>query len=308
MDLRLGRRAVVFTVVSIILVGLLILTVSVYMTQERKEEAMLTRTRVLTMNHFIRDVERDLNRGLQITGFRSLLAMQEYVHTNGSYIDDVSVRFREGVVNGTMYGSVSHFLVNSTLPWWLYKIQLQGQLIGIDVNISFDNLVLYHAEPWYVSARMNVTMNLSDMKGTADWRQQIPITVKIPIVDMEDPVYLMESNGTIANQIRITNFTTFNVSVLKQHISARMYRADSRAPDYLMRLEGNLSNSTYGIESIVDLGTMVFPMTSRSSVDYLFFGNMSGGGCLVNETLSDPDFSWLRMDSGHLIAYNVSCS
>ncbi len=303
----LGKKAMMFTIVATILIGILIVSITASRQVKHAHDMQVIRARITTMNDFIKDVDRDLKRGLYITGFRTMLAMQEYVTKNASFIDDAEYRFHEGVINGTMYGSQSGFLVNSTLQWWLDRIQLQGALIGIDINISFINISLYQNSPWTVDVDMYTNISAADVKGTAYWYKISKITTSVPITDFEDPLYTIYTQGSIIVQINPSNASAFPAD-LKNHVFNKMYIQNTKAPSFLMRLEGDLSNSPMGIESIIDLENTEIAPNGRSNIDYVFFDPSGASGCELNETITDSDLSWLRMDSAHLSDYNLHCS
>ena len=102
------------------------------------------------------------------------------------------------------------------------------------------------------------------------------------------------------NYVTGTDTTNF-----KRHIDGLYYANSSAGPSFLMRLEGNLSNSSTGIESIVrlpDLQVQGIPVYERSSVDYIYFGNATPTIYIINNTYE----SWLRLDDGHLDKYQAS--
>jgi hypothetical protein len=76
-----------------------------------------------------------------------------------------------------------------------------------------------------------------------------------------------------------------------------------------MRLEGNLSNSVYGIESLVNLEEFQeqeVPIKSRSVVDYIYFGTQSIDDCKIKNMPS-----WFMLDKddppNHINIYQCEC-
>ena len=72
-----------------------------------------------------------------------------------------------------------------------------------------------------------------------------------------------------------------------------------------MRLGGHLTNSSFGIESIVNLKSFedaLLSVQDKSCIDYIYFSNRSPASYRINET-----YNWLRLDneSGHLATYEV---
>ena len=121
---------------------------------------------------------------------------------------------------------------------------------------------------------------------------------KVSIVGFEDPLYVVNSKGRVTNAIMQTNITQFvvngNVENLLKHMNKSYYIAHNDSPNFLMRLEGNLGNSSNGIESLVNLEKFQqqgLAIKDRSIVDYIYFGTKSTTNFRVNAT---PE--WFKID------------
>jgi len=131
----------------------------------------------------------------------------------------------------------------------------------------------------------------------------------------------MSTYGRVISIINMTPYENhyvqgYNITNLTRQCEMRYY-TNSTGPSYLMRLEGNFSDSPFGIESLVyveDLIDQDVPLNTGSSVvDYLYLGNRSTGKvCTINNTPSGWT-TWFRIDQAHLQKYqavgqNLSCS
>ncbi len=277
-----------------------------------KEKLGVIETRVNTMNSFFKDVKKDLSRGLYISGYRSFLAMTEYVNTYGDYIDDAEGRFSEAMINGTVKNVQIDVIKNQTISDWAEKIETKAQKIGLDVDINLINISVSHIDPWTVGVTASVSIKVNDTREVISLSKIDTISSTISIIGLEDPLYVINSNGRVFNTIYQGNSSSFgNFTFVVSHLNLSLYIASISAPDYLMRLEGNLSNSSFGIESLVNVNDFTLQglnAKQRSNVDYVYFGNQSLSVCLVNETINDPNYNWFRLDSGHLTKYNAHCS
>jgi len=153
----------------------------------------------------------------------------------------------------------------------------------------------------------NVDMDIIDKKGTSSWNINQDIEANINIIGFEDPLYVVNSYGKLTNKIRVTPFEQFviggDIDNLLTHLNESYYITTNISPNYLMRLEGNLGNSSYGIESLVNLQEFLdqgLSIQSRSVVDYIYFGNQSTTNYNINDTPS-----WFRLDEQHLSIYDV---
>ena len=199
---------------------------------------------------------------------------------------------------------------DSTFTDWANKISAEADKIDISFNFTIDDVKLNQSDPWSVDIYVNLTLDISDKKNTSYWTRKKHLTARIDITDFEDPLYIINSNGRLTNTIVKSNITNFvvnkDVENLLTHMNNSWYMAHNDSPSFLMRLEGNLGNSTFGIESLVNLPkfqTQGLQLKDRSIVDYIYFGTQSTTNYRINNT---PE--WFKIDSGHLTVYQVNGS
>jgi hypothetical protein len=201
---------------------------------------------------------------------------------------------------------------NSTLPIWITKIEREAENLDIVLNFTILELGLNHSNPWSVLETLRVTLYVTDEKDTASWTRNLTVYAYIPIEELEDPVYAINTMGRITNQVFRSNESDFtDYDNLKERILASTYTASNMSPSFLMRLEGNLSPSPMGIESIINLNEFIIqglPILDKSMVDYIYFASGTVPNCLINETYSDDDLYWFRLDEWHRINYSLTCA
>lgn len=306
-----NSKGVFFTFLAFMLSIIIILSFTVEKEYRLKDKMSVVEIRINTLNNFFIDVEKDLTRGLYISGFRSFLAMEEYISNNGVYLDDVNVRFREAILNGTVNIIPITILQNQTFKDWTKKINDKAMKIDIKSNISIVNLTLYHIDQWNLGVLAYVNITIVDNRKTASFSKISNISTTISIIGFEDPFYTINSFGRVFNVILKTDVLDFNdINQLKRHLNYSFYKESITSPDFLMRMNGNYSNSTFGIESLVNVNDFTLQgliPNIKSNVDYLYLGNQSPIICLVNQTIEDPAFSWFRLDDGHLGNYSAVC-
>ncbi len=310
-----GKKAIFFTVISIILVaGLIFFYINANKTSMLDSTKVIEK-RVISINSLIGDIEHDIVRGLQISSMRSLIGMSEFMTKNGTFLPDFTTSFNEVMINGTINRSIIDIARNATFSNWTEKIiDISKKL---DVDVEFHNLYItpYHENPWDVRINIIGAMNLTDRKGLASWNRQINLTTTISILDFEDPIYTVTSRGKLTNEILKNNVTDFvsgsDATNLIEHANNSWYIASTLAPSFLMRFAGNLSPSPFGIESIVnveelELAAPELYLASSSAIDYIYFGNNSIPDCQINETITT--IPWLRLDNDHLNTYESTCT
>lgn len=301
------KKGIFFTFAAIALSIIILLSFSVYKTYEMKEKADVIGVRVNTMNDFIKDVEQDLENGLYIASFRAFASMSQHIADNGEFIEDLEDAFDELVLQGTLDGEELSLMEDSTFTDWVDKIEIEADKIDILVSFTINEVSISQTDPWSISANANIDLAVEDKKGTSSWEREKDIITKINITNFEDPVYLVNSIGRVTNPIvksPITDFVTGeDVSNLLTHLDNSYYIESTTAPNYLMRLQGDLSNSLTGIESLVDLEEFQaqgLAIKDRSAVDYIYFGTQTTTNYGIDGM---PD--WFKMDNNHLEVYEV---
>ena len=304
---EIKKRGIFYTIAAITLTFVIVLIYSTYTIYRLVDKLEVIETRIDTVNFFIKDVEKDIKKGAFIAGFRTLLSFNQYINTNGSFIDNVEDRFKESFLNGTINSTPLNLMVNSTFNDWANKIVAEAQKIDIVFNFTINNVSLRQKDPWSVTVGLNLTLFISDKINTSYWIRNVYLTSNIDIQGFEDPLYVVNSKGRVTNTITPSNITDFvigkDVSNLITHLNKSRYIVHSDAPDFLMRLSGNLGNSSNGIESLVNLDKFIvqdLEIKDRSSIDYIYFGTQNTVNHKINNT---PD--WFEIDDGHLDTYQV---
>jgi hypothetical protein len=304
-----GKRAVFYTFSALMLLAIIFSWMFFNMSFRVGEDNKLVAFKTSNMNEFISGFDQDMERGLYISGFRALLAANEYISDSYLFVPNATQALVEAMVNGTVCQTNVTMMENSTLGEWLTRLKNEAVKVGIVVNFSRGGIIVNQSEPWKVDFFANVSYNITDTTNTAVFRRNKLVSTKVSIVGLVDPIYTNFTNGQIVMAINITPFegnyaSGQNTTNLKAHISQLLY-ANSTGPSYLMRLEGNLGNSSVGIESIVnlpDLQAHGLLIHERCSVDYVYFGNASPAIRTINNTYVD----WFRLDNGHLAKYQVA--
>ena len=295
------KKAIFYTSAAIALIVVILITYSAYSTYNLSDKMETIATRIETVNFFIKDVEKDINKGVYIAGFRSLLSLNQFITTNGTFIDNINDRFKESFINGTINHQQLSLMQSSTFIDWANKIAVEADKIDIKFNFTINSITLNQSDPWSVDIGVNISLDIRDKRNTSYWIRNRYLTSKIGIIGFEDPLYVVNSKGRITNAIVKSNITNFvangDITNLTIHANNSWYIPHNDSPNFLMRFEGNLANSTFGIESLVNLDKFQqqgLPIKDRSVVDYVYFGTATTTNFRVNNT---PQ--WFKID-GHV--------
>ena len=304
----MAKKGIFYTTAAIALTVVIVVTYSAYSTYRLRDRMDSIETRIESVNFFIKDVENDIDKGVFITGFRTLLSFNQFITNNGTFIDDINARFKESFLNGTINDQPLSLMKDSTFTDWANKISAEADEIDILFNFEIIDVKLNQTDPWAIDIGLNISLDIRDKRNTSYWIRNRLLTTQISILDFEDPLYVINSNGRVTNTIKQSNTTDFvvngKVDNLLDHMNNSYYIAHNDTPSFLMRFEGNLGNSTYGIESLVNLAEFQeqgLALKDRSIVDYIYFGTKSTTNFRINNAPS-----WFKIDQGHLDAYQVT--
>lgn len=302
------KRGIFYTTAAIALTIVIIVTYGSYSTYRLSDRMEVIQTRIESVNFFIKDIERDLNKGVYIAGFRTLLSFNQFIATNGTFLDNVNERFKESFLNGTINRQPLNLMRDSTFTDWTNKISAEANKIDIKFNFTVNSIKLNQTDPWSVEIGLNLSLDIRDKRNTSYWLRDRYLTNTISIIGFEDPLYVVNSKGRVTNAIIKSNITNFvvngKVDNLLIHSNNSYYISHNDSPSFLMRFEGNLGNATFGIESLVNLDKFQqqgLAIKDRSVVDYIYFGTKSTTNYRINNT---PE--WFKIDESHLDVYQVT--
>jgi hypothetical protein len=306
-DMALGKKGIFYTLIAVILASIIIASFAFYSTYRTKSKMFVVETRVKTMERFMDDLEKDIERALYIAGFRSILAIEDNIIANGEYVDDAESSLQEIVINGTLSGEQLNLTMNSSLSAWFESVKMHGREIGIELDYSIIDFEVFQTNPWNVDFNITVALDISDSNGVASWQINDSASSRVSILGFEDPVYTIGSYGRTTRVINKTSLDVAGIDNLKAFLSEKTYMEYSGAPSFLMRLEGDLSSSAYGIETLVDTNVLSFyelGIYDRSGVDYIYFGEQDTTNYNIYN-ITDVYMAGFQLDEGHVAEYGV---
>jgi len=301
------KKAFFFTITVLFLIALLLLISFSYRKEYTKESI---KTRLLTTNSFLEFVEKDAERAIYISGYRTCLALLDYVLTNG-YVPEFQTTekefdtifnqaFLEGKFQmdreGEYYGET--ILSGTTIESWMQRVENNASEFGLVLQFSrpeTDEKVIWvdQSDPWNIDVTLFLRYNITDENLDAIWDRSINVSGKIPIAGLEDPIYVRQFGRDLANVIHkntssrddLVYDNNCSVTHLVNHIeemgqTGSKYIESRTAQNYLSRLRGFISdsyrgtNTTTGMESIFHakkLQDLGKPLVNgRSYVDHTY--------------------------------------
>lgn len=303
-----STKGMFFTVSALILLSVLFTALIFQSRYNFSERSKVVSLKASSMQDFVSGLEQDTRRGLYIAGFRAVLGAEEAIFNTDHFLNESKAGILEAIISGTVQGMVISTMNQSTLPEWLARMQAEAGKLGIVLNFSFNKVTVDQLSPWLVDFVAEYSFNVTDVTSTATFYKSGSAAASVSIVGFADPLYTIFTGNKITRTINSTPYEGNYVSGadttnLINHING-LYYTNSSGPSFLMRLEGNLSDSSVGIESIVrlpDLEAQGLVVYDRSSVDYIYFGNTTPIIYAINQTFEN----WFRLDDAHLDKYQV---
>ena len=285
----MNKKGVFFTFIAIMLIVLIVAMVTTKGKYRYTEKSKAISHRIVTMNNFIDDFEKDFDRELFIGGYRALLSMNSYIRDIEEYVTDFDTTFNEILINGTADGTEMTLMEQgsqgASIISWLERINEEGGRSNINVKFTPYYIHAEQFSPWSVKITVKAAINITDVKGVAAWVYNKTFEREFSIVGFEDPLFIVETRDKVTNLINITpsmefvDDATSNTSILTNHLFQSYYINSTRAPSYLMRFSGNRNASPYGIESminLIDLDTQGIKIKPKTPViDFIYFGNIT---------------------------------
>lgn len=310
MIFKTNKKGMFFTILAIVMLSLFLLTYSFSKGMQNSRSSL--DKRIKTMDNFVFSLEKDISRQMYISGFRAMLSVNNVITSNGTFVASAEDSLEEALANGTVNGISQPLMVGYKLQDWDSRNKALGSMLNLNINYTVAGVRVSQDDSWNVKINASVHLVVIDKGGLASWDKQEGITTKIPIVGFEDPFYILNTNGLVANKIVVSPYQTFvignDVSNLLDHAQSSYYIASSTAPSFLDRLEGKNSANVNGIESLVNLEKLssqgLIPL-NKTAVDYIYFSDANPSSCNV---IPAGMPSWFKLDYEHLATYQVNCA
>lgn len=295
----------VFTLLTIVILLVFLMSYGLYsFGHERKA----INRRIDSMNDFVFSTEKDLERQAYITGFRIIFLIEKKIVEDGNPISNLNSTFEECFFNGTLYGQYQDLMNGVKFSDILKSINERANKSNIEVSLYPRRFYLNQEDPWHIKVNFETDILIKDKGALALWNKTEIISSKIKIDNFEDPLYIINTRGLVANKINKTTYQQFasgsDTTNLSLHSQNSYYIASPLGPSFLDRLEGKTAPNANGIESLVylpKLSEQGIPILSKSCVDYIYFSSSNPESHAITGMPS-----WFRLDDVHLSVYNVT--
>lgn len=311
----MNKKGVFYTLIALTIIGFFLVSFSYSIQYKEAHKFERSEARINTMNDFVNSIEKDLSRALYISSFRSLISLNNFISSNGSFLTDIDAEFYQIMVNGTIKDNpeIEVLMENQTFTNWTRKIEVIAASIGIYADVTLDSLTLSHYDPWTIQTNAIVNITLTDPDNTAEWEYQKAFSTKVSIHGMEDPMYTIYSEGKVARLVVPTNFSGWDIENLTAHFRNKTYIQSNSAPSFLDRMVDNIVPSPFGIETLVDseeLNDYGLTIYNYSHVDWMYWnGTITNTSKIENITRrmdSGDEWEYFTLDLDSINYFNVT--
>ncbi len=261
---------------------------------------------------FFVSMHADFQRALETSAKSAVLSSINEVVSTGRPFSDSRSALRNLVVTGSPDGAgePSPVMGGNFLNAWASNMRNLSFYYGLNSTISIpvSNVTVSHASPFELEFTAQATVVTRPLFNPDSFNltRTYSASAVVPVEGFEDPLYGLNSYGLVARVISANETPISNSTALDDFIGLKQYVPNADAPDFFNRLEGSLSASQFGFETIVDLNELTaqgLPVRNQSAVDHLYFNSTLPD---QGHAVTSSSYAWLRLDCPHAELYGVS--
>jgi hypothetical protein len=165
-----------------------------------------SKLRVDESSNFMKSIENDFERAIQISLRRSLISIINDISDKGKIYENAENFVKELTIFGTLNGTLNPVMENASLIYWSSKIKDIALNSNYDLNIVFTNFSL-EMENFSLRAIITTNFFLNDSSTLSFFNYTKPYEARISIEGLEDPLILINSFGRDINTFQKCNYT-----------------------------------------------------------------------------------------------------
>ncbi len=337
----MASAGIFYSLMVLSLLAPIVLYITSYMgAVQTQGEQMTVKFEGIELANYADSIALDVPRVLDIASKRAIVAVIDYTDTYGRTVNDSDGELKHLILlNNYSNGASAPIMMDSSFANWIRSTELIGANHGFIANISVMNLKINHSDPFTLNFSIELQANITDRGGNMKLFRIYNATTLVPIEGFTDPIYPLNTLGSIERKIKKANMTINDTTSLSYMINESWYTNSSEAPSFMERLQGCLSTKdvphnctnkypNMGIESFVNFYELVqsapkgMPVRPNSTmVDHLYFNSTFFQGCNVTGityegTPVDPGTgvtiitsnpnNWFKMDNDHAAIYKIT--
>lgn len=295
-----GVKGMYYTLVSIILIGVVSIALFIYSEREYKSQQEIHIESVRNIADYLSRTERELKYATERYTKEAIKMMIEDVKKYG-FLENSTISFKEHFLNGTEEDSFLRFIELT---------ESEARTRGISLSLDVIDLKIEHVDPFILKTEVLLKVDARNRMRDAFWNYQTTITSFYNIEGEEDPLYIGKSNNYYTQKIYHSPFEILvndtdnrnDTTNLKKLYQNSYYTMSDDAPSFLKRFEGDLSRDENGIESFVRKEKLQISLQqNKTLIDHLYFSTTrTDDVCNVQNMPSE-----FRIDTTHISRYEI---
>jgi hypothetical protein len=296
MDLKLHKKGIMFTVLSVLVCALLITSFFMYQSVPLDSDVDNIKIRINNVDRFVSETDVYIRSITNAAGIQTIDNLTNGMMNNNRYLFNFTKEFESCLMTGRFNASWNPPVWTNCPPntkldnRFEYLENFSRNKLNIDANISLNSIKLTQNNPWYLTVLINYTIVIND--SYALWNETRIVETHIQIQGLNDPTSYIIPNSLFELQ-GIRQKSKINVSTTRQwyefpstahqFVLNKKYMYWAAAPSYLNRLNNDMESSPCcGIVNIVsndyiNVGSLPTNI-NRSYHDYEFWKNVNVDG------------------------------
>lgn len=288
------KKAQAYSIFALVITIPLMLYITYYITATQTTKFGTSEKTLSDQLHEVEDnIEKDFAKAIEISGKRALLAATDHIITSGVYLDDSIMRLRELMENGTIYGNATIVMDGNSLLDWQNKIL--NVTTVFEISMEYYNFTIHHHDGFNLKMGVNLKINVSDVLGTAKISRDVRDETLVSVVDIEDPIFPLNTNGFIIRVIEASPYPYTALGVASSSIGngdcSGEVTFNSSTPNSSLILVTNDAAGITGFRGIV----------AEASSEPITIGcyrvGITGAVNLINTTINQSGYNRLYLDN-----------
>ncbi len=299
--MEMKKKGFFFTLIALLVLSICLIIFTYTPAKTPQASLYSQKAKIDVITSFTKDLKDTyLKRVLYNSASHALNIMLKNISESKTPIDNIDLRAKELLFNGSFYNIAHKEMENQTLNYWSDKIkEIAKDHFKITSNITFYDLIIYQEDPWSLLFSVDAIIKANYSEITYD--TVINIVINISIINKDDPLFLIHNENLSIDPVQVEEW---NTTTLIYHIKSKKFRHTSWSPNFLSRMQNITTISECcGIESLFNRSKNV----NYSSVDF-FFWNQTG--CvpygLFNITDVWDEVNNFKIDGVHLYLYGFN--
>ncbi len=192
-----------YSIIAIIIAIPVIIFITQYYVQTQNTKSHISENIVADQLHELEyNIESDFYRALDIGVKRSLLSSVNHVILEGQSLDNSTVRLKELMENGTLYGNETFLMKNNTLNTWVERMLRIST--GFSKQVNYSDLAVTNIRGLVINAAANLNVTVSSRYGAMKIeKRNLRGTVNVSAEGLDDPVFPLNTEGFVRRIIRM---------------------------------------------------------------------------------------------------------